>query len=35
MFYGGVVGYGARGCRGRPMLRHPFPVRAQPQDGIV
>jgi hypothetical protein len=33
MFYGGVVRYGRRGGLSRPMLRHPFPLRDQPQDG--
>jgi hypothetical protein len=35
MFYGGVVRNGGRGCLCGPMLRHPFPLRNQPQDGIV
>jgi hypothetical protein len=35
MFGGCVVRYGGRGCLGGPMLRHPFPLRDQPQDGIV
>ena len=32
---GGVVRCGGRGCLRRPMLRHPFPLRDQPHDGIV
>jgi hypothetical protein len=31
MHYGGVVRYGEKG----PILKHPFPLRDQPQDGIV
>jgi hypothetical protein len=26
---------GGRGYLGGPMLRHPFPLREQPHDGIV
>jgi hypothetical protein len=37
MFGGCVVRCGGRGCLCGPMLRHPLPLRDQPQDndGIV
>ena len=35
VFYGGVVRYGGRGCLSGPMLRHPFLLRDQPDNGVV
>jgi hypothetical protein len=35
MFGECIVRYGGRGCLRGPMLRHPFPLRDQPQDSIV
>jgi hypothetical protein len=34
VFGGGVVRCGGRGHLRGPMLRHPFPLRDQPQDSI-
>jgi hypothetical protein len=35
MIYGGVVRFGGKGVPQQTMLRHPFPLRVQPHDGIV
>ena len=35
IFGGCVVRSGGRRCLSGPMLRHPFPLRDQPHDGIV
>jgi hypothetical protein len=35
MFYGGVVRCGRRGASAGLMVRHPFPLRNQPHNGIV
>jgi hypothetical protein len=33
-FEEGVVRYAGRGCLHGPVLRHPFPLRDKPHDGI-